>query len=100
MNIIGYITILVTCLIIWVLYIKARQEELYINTKNGKKYRGVGIVKMKDLKSNAWVDAILYIDLKNGQYYVLDKKEFMEICIILKDWKKDGRKIRKDKKRN
>ena len=33
MNIIGYITILVTCLIIWVLYIKARQEELYINTK-------------------------------------------------------------------
>ena len=100
MNIIGYITILVTCLIIWVLYIKARQEELYINTKNGKKYMGVGIVKMKDLKSNAWVDAILYIDLKNGQYYVLDKKEFMEICIILKDWKKDGRNIGKDKKRN
>lgn len=53
MNMIGYITILVTCIIIWILYRKAIQEEIYINTETGKKYRGVGIVKMKDLKSNA-----------------------------------------------
>ena len=88
--------------LVWLLY-KANElqkKNIYVYPKTKNKYLVKGIVKMKDTKSNAWVDAILYIDLKNGQYYVLDKKEFMEICIILKDWKKDGRKIRKDKKRN
>ena len=36
MNIIGYITILVTCIIIWILYRKAIQEEIYINIETGK----------------------------------------------------------------
>ena len=90
MNIIGYITILVTCIIIWVLYRKARQEEIYINTKTGKKYRGVGIVKMKDPLSLKWMNAILYISFKDGNYYVREEEQFFDRFITLKEWEENG----------
>lgn len=41
---------------------------------------------MKDTLSLGWVDAVLYISLKNGNYYVREEKQFFDKFITLKEW--------------
>lgn len=55
---------------------------IYPKTKN--KYLAKGIVKMKDTLSNEWIDAV--ISLKNEQYYVRDKRQFLDKFVTLEDW--------------
>lgn len=45
---------------------------------------------MKDTDSGEWIDAVLYISLKNGHYYVRDKRQFLDKFVTLKDWEKNG----------
>ena len=46
---------------------------------------------MKDTLSLEWVDAVLYISLKNGNYYVREEKQFFDKFVTLKEWEKqDG----------
>ena len=45
---------------------------------------------MKDTDSGEWIDAVLYISLKNGNYYVRDKRQFLGKFVTLKEWKKNG----------
>lgn len=50
---------------------------------------------MKDTLSLGWADAVLYISLKNGNYYVREEKQFFDKFITLKEWEKqDGTKSR------
>lgn len=45
---------------------------------------------MKDTLSNEWIDAVLYSSLKNGQYYVRDKRQFLDKFVTLEDWEESN----------
>lgn len=79
--------------LVWLLY-KANElqkKNIYVYPKTKNKYLVKGIVKMKDTLSLEWVDAVLYISLKNGNYYVREEKQFLDKFVTLKEWEKqDG----------
>ena len=74
--------------LVWLLY-KANElqkKNIYVYPKTKNKYLVKGIVKMKDTLSLGWVDAVLYISLKNGNYYVREEKQFLDKFVSLKEW--------------
>lgn len=70
------------------------KENIYVYSKTKNQYYAKGVVKMKDMDSGEWVDAILYISLKNGHYYVREKRQFFDKFITLKEWKKQCEKVK------
>lgn len=66
------------------------KERIYVYPKTKNQYYVKGIVKMKDTDSGEWIDAVLYISLKNGHHYVRDKRQFLDKFVTLKDWEKNG----------
>ena len=62
--------------LVWLLYKdnELQKKNIYVYPKTKNKYLVKGIVKMKDTLSLEWVDAVLYISLKNGNYYVREEK--------------------------
>lgn len=86
--------IVFSCTLVWLIYrldgIDKRKTYVYPKTKH--KYYAKGIVKMKDNSSGEWVDAVLYISLKNGLYYVRDKRDFFDKFVTLKEWEKNNDK--------
>lgn len=87
------ILIVIFACLVWLLY-KANElqkKNIYVYPKTKNKYLVKGIVKMKDTLSLEWVDAVLYISLKNGNYYVREEKQFLDKFVTLKEWEKqDG----------
>lgn len=82
------ILIVIFACLVWLLY-KANElqkKNIYVYPKTKNKYLIKGIVKMKDTLSLEWVDAVLYISLKNGNYYVREEKQFFDKFVTLKDW--------------
>lgn len=76
--------------LVWLLY-KANElqkKNIYVYPETKNKYLVKGVVKMKDTLSNKWVDAVLYINLKSEQYYVRDKRQFLDKFVTLEDWEK------------
>lgn len=67
-----------------------QKERIYVYPKTKNQYYAKGIVKMKDTYSGEWIDAVLYISLKNSNYYVRDKRQFLGKFVTLKEWKKNG----------
>lgn len=87
------ILIVIFACLAWLLYKanKLQKKNIYVYPKTKNKYLAKGIVKMKDTLSNEWVDAVLYISLKNGNYYVREEKQFFDKFVTLKEWEKqDG----------
>lgn len=83
--------------LVWLLYKvnELQKKNIYVYPKTKNKYLVKGIVKMKDTLSLEWVDAVLYISLKNGNYYVREEKQFLDKFITLKEWEEtNGCKIR------
>lgn len=87
------ILIVIFACLVWLLH-KANElqkKNIYVYPKTKNKYLVKGIVKMKDTLSLEWVDAVLYISLKNGNYYVREEKQFFDKFVTLKEWEKqDG----------
>lgn len=84
------ILIVIFACLVWLLY-KANElqkKNIYVYPKTKNKYLIKGIVKMKDTLSLEWVDAVLYISLKNGNYYVREEKQFFDKFVTLKEWEK------------
>lgn len=78
--------------LVWLLH-KANElqkKNIYVYPKTKNKYLAKGIVKMKDTLSNEWIDAVLYISLKNEQYYVRDKRQFLDKFVTLEDWEESN----------
>lgn len=73
---------------------KKDKERIYVYIKTKNKYIVKGIIKMKDTLTLKWVDAVLYISLKNGNYYVREEKQFFDKFITLKEWEKQGGKVK------
>lgn len=86
------VLVVVSIGLVWLLY-KANElqkKNIYVYPKTKNKYLVKGIVKMKDTLSNEWIDAVLYISLKNEQYYVRDKRQFLDKFVTLKDWEESN----------
>ncbi len=86
------ILIVIFACLVWLLY-KANElqkKNIYVYPKTKNKYLVKGIVKMKDTLSLEWVDAVLYISLKNGNYYVREEKQFFDKFVTLKEWEDNG----------
>lgn len=66
------------------------KERIYVYPKTKNQYYAKGVVKMKDTDSGEWIDAVLYMSLKNGHYYVRDKRQFLDKFVTLKEWEKNG----------
>ena len=82
------ILIVIFACLVWLLY-KANElqkKNIYVYPKTENQYLVKGIVKMKDTLSLEWVDAVLYISLKNGNYYVREEKQFLDKFVSLKEW--------------
>ena len=82
------ILIVIFACLVWLLY-KANElqkKNIYVYPKTKNKYLVKGIVKMKDTLSLEWADAVLYISLKNGNYYVREEKQFLDKFVTLKEW--------------
>lgn len=75
--------------LVWLLY-KANElqkKNIYVYPKTKNKYLVKGIVKMKDINSGEWTDAVLYVSMKNGHHYVREKRQFLDKFVTLKEWK-------------
>lgn len=66
------------------------KERIYVYPKTKNQYYAKGVVKMKDTDSGEWIDAVLYMSLKNGHYYVRDKRQFLDKFVTLKEWEENG----------
>lgn len=90
------IMIVIFACLVWLLY-KANElqkKNIYVYPKTKNKYLVKGIVKMKDTLSLEWVDAVLYISLKNGNYYVREEKQFFDKFVTLKEWEKQDDNVK------
>lgn len=91
------ILIVIFACLVWLLY-KANElqkKNIYVYPKTKNKYLVKGIVKMKDINSGEWTDAVLYVSMKNGHHYVREKGQFLDKFVTLKDWEEsNGCKIR------
>lgn len=90
------ILIVIFACLVWLLY-KANElqkKNIYVYPKTKNKYLIKGIVKMKDTLSLEWVDAVLYISLKNGNYYVREEKQFFDKFVTLKEWEKQDDNVK------
>lgn len=90
--IITVIVVIALCGAIYSIYLMncEQKKNIYVYPKTKNKYLAKGIVKMKDTLSNEWIDAVLYISLKNVQYYVRDKRQFLDKFVTLKEWEENG----------
>lgn len=71
-----------------------QQKRIYVYPKTKDKYLVTGIVKMKDPLSLKWMNAILYISFKDGNYYVREEEQFFNRFITLKEWKEQNGNIK------
>lgn len=86
----GIVLVLIVASIglVWLLY-KANElqkKNIYVYPKTKNQYLVKGIVKMKDINSGEWTDAVLYVSMKNGHHYVREKRQFLDKFVTLKDW--------------
>lgn len=87
------VVVIALCGLIYTIHLLNYDEQkkrIYVYPKTKNRYLAKGIVKMKDSLSNEWIDAVLYISLRNGQYYVRDKRQFLDKFITLKEWEENG----------
>lgn len=69
---------------------KSQKSQIYVYPKTKNQYLVKGIVKMKDINSGEWTDAVLYVSMKNGHYYVREKRQFLDKFVTLKDWEESN----------
>lgn len=86
------VVVIALCGLIYTIHLLSceQKKNIYVYPKTKNKYLAKGIVKMKDTLSNEWIDAVLYISLKNEQYYVRDKRQFLDKFVTLEDWEESN----------
>lgn len=90
--IITVIVVIALCGLIYTIHLLScnQKKRIYVYPKTKNQYYAKGIVKMKDMDSGEWIDAVLYMSLKNGHYYVREKRQFLGKFVTLEDWEKSN----------
>ena len=80
------------CGLIYIIHLLGcrQKKRTYVYPRTRNQYYAKGIVKMKDMDSGKWVDAVLYMSLKNGHYYVREKRQFLGKFVTLEDWEESN----------
>lgn len=83
------VAVIALCWLIYTIHLLSceQKKRIYVYPKTKNQYYAKGIVKMKDMDSG---DAVLYMSLKNGHYYVREKRQFLDKFITLKEWEENG----------
>ncbi len=84
------VVVIALCWLIYTIHLLSCNQRIYVYPKTKNQYYAKGIVKMKDMDSGEWIDAVLYMSLKNGHYYVREKRQFLDKFITLKEWEENG----------
>lgn len=89
------VTVVVVIALCWIIYTDHllscnQKKRIYVYPKTKNQYYAKGIVKMKDMDSGEWIDAVLYMSLKNGHYYVREKRQFLDKFVTLEDWEESN----------
>ena len=86
------VVVIALCGLIYTIHLLSceQKKRIYVYPKTKNQYYAKGIVKMKDMDSGEWIDAVLYMSLKNGHYYVREKRQFLDKFITLKEWEENG----------
>ena len=90
------IGVIILCVLFYFASKKAIEESeknIYVYPKTGNQYKVIYRCKMKLPIERTWIDAMIYIGLKDGNFYVRERKEFFDKFVKLNDWK-DGTKDR------
>lgn len=67
--------------------IKESEKNIYVYPKTGNQYKVIYRCKMKLPIERTWIDAMIYIGLKDGNFYVRERKDFFDKFVKLNDWK-------------
>lgn len=67
--------------------IKESEKNIYVYPKTGNQYKVIYRCKMKLPIERTWIDSMIYIGLKDGNFYVRERKDFFDKFVKLKDWK-------------
>lgn len=86
------VVVIALCGLIYTIHLLScnQKKGIYVYPKTKNQYYAEGIVKMKDMDSGEWIDAVLYMSLKNGHYYVREKRQFLDKFVTLEDWKESN----------
>lgn len=90
--IITVIVVIALCGLIYTIHLLScnQKNRIYVYPKTKNQYYAKGIVKVKDMDSGEWIDAVLYMSLKNGHYYVREKRQFLDKFVTLEDWEESN----------
>ena len=90
--IITVVVVIALCGLIYTIHLLSceQKKRIYVYPKTKNQYYAKGIVKMKDIDSGEWVDAVLYVSLNNGKFYVREKRQFLDKFVTLKEWEESN----------
>ena len=76
------------------LYVSRReyQKSLYFYPKNKHFYTFRHKCRIKNPTSGEWVDAVIYQDIKSGNYYARELSDFLAKFVSYKDFNSNGYK--------
>lgn len=63
------------------------EKNIYVYPKTGNQYKVLFRCKMKLPVERTWIDAIIYMGLKDDNFYVRERSDFFDKFVKLKDWK-------------
>lgn len=86
MLVIMVLAIIITAITLIMVY-KKDQEFTYVHTKTGNKYRVLQECLMK--YDGKWIDAIVYISMKDSKMYVRAYDDFVLNFKRLSEWKEN-----------
>lgn len=89
--IIGAITLCVLFYFVNKKAIEEPEKNIYVYPETGNQYKVIYRCKMKLPIDRIWIDAMIYIGLKDGNFYVRERKEFFDKFVKLKDWKNENK---------
>lgn len=67
--------------------IEESERNIYVYPKTGNQYKVLFRCKMKLPVERTWIDAVIYMSLKDDNFYVRERKDFFDKFVKLKDWK-------------
>lgn len=69
------------------LMIKSIEKNIYVYPKTEHQYKVLYRCKMKLPVDGTWIDALIYLGLDDGNYYVRERRDFLNKFVKLNDWK-------------
>lgn len=80
---------IILCILFYYVGKKAIEEskkDIYVYPKTGNQYKVLFRCKMKLPIERNWIEAVIYMSLKDDNFYVRERKDFFDKFVKLLDW--------------